>query len=511
MSYYEKYLKYKKKYLNLVNSIGGGKQSAMDKFLAKYNEKVLQFLINDRSKGFLEFEGNPTKEKLQAIFEQIFKKVENDNKGIDWIIESYVTNTFGIPSSLENFGRYKEAMKSYNILYNNDKSIIPINQIKGLVELENFIERNKEKLKKIEEEKQKRNIKKGTMKVLKEKGEEDVVKMLETDKVIIYQPTTEDGSKYYGMNTKWCTTSKENNQFNKYNKQGPLYIIQSKSDIKDKYQLHIEKEELMNSKNDPVTINFIESTFNDSKLNDWFKKIFIDYIKKNKKFKIPSILYSYNIKNILEKVPELETLELFNYNDPLNDSLKGFTSLQTLQLYDYKHPLNDSLKGLTSLQTLELNFYDHPLNDSLKGLTSLQSLNLFYYNQPLNDLLKGLTSLQILNLDSYNHPLNDSLKGLTSLQTLILDYNQPLYDSLGGLTSLQNLRLYNYNHPLNDSLKGLTSLQTLNLPSYNQPLNDSLKGLTSLQTLNLAYDPTDEELKDLINLQELNHRKYVRS
>jgi uncharacterized FAD-dependent dehydrogenase len=37
-NYYEKYIKYKSKYEHLKNQIGGGKQSALDLFLARFDE-----------------------------------------------------------------------------------------------------------------------------------------------------------------------------------------------------------------------------------------------------------------------------------------------------------------------------------------------------------------------------------------------------------------------------------------------------------------------------------------
>ena len=50
MSYFEKYLKYKSKYLHLVKLIGGGKQSAMDIFLARFNDDVKKIVINENRK-----------------------------------------------------------------------------------------------------------------------------------------------------------------------------------------------------------------------------------------------------------------------------------------------------------------------------------------------------------------------------------------------------------------------------------------------------------------------------
>lgn len=142
MNYYGKYLKYKSKYINLIKLIGAGKQSAMDMFLARFNDDIKIILINDRSRGFINFDAYPSKENtedLKSIFEQIYTKVDEDKKHIDWIIKSYINNTFGSPSSLENYGRFKDAILKYNILNVNIKGIKSITNINGLLELEDFI------------------------------------------------------------------------------------------------------------------------------------------------------------------------------------------------------------------------------------------------------------------------------------------------------------------------------------------------------------------------------------
>ena len=249
MSYEKKYLKYKKKYLTLKSQVGSGEKTAKELFVKAYSripDKVLPILIDDKAKGFLTFIN--IEDELDSIFNQIYEKTGKDKKNIDWITKSYVNNTFGIPSSLENLGRYKDSIKKYNVLHDNKVDIKPIYEIAGLVELESLIESKEDKLKEIEEKKAKQKSKEDLQIKIKEEGEDDKEVILETEKVFIYRPTTEKGAKYYGRNTKWCTTSTENNRFDYHNDQGPLYIIQSKSDAKDKYQLHIEKNQFMNNK-----------------------------------------------------------------------------------------------------------------------------------------------------------------------------------------------------------------------------------------------------------------------
>ena len=129
---------------------------------------------------------------------------------------------------------------------------------------------------------------------------------METHKVFIYTPTTEKGSIYYGNNTKWCTASKSKNMFDYYNKIGPLYIIQSKNNVLDKYQIHFETRSIMNDKDEPVSLNYIWKNFNDKILNEWLgckiKKVFINEAEYPNVFldnEILSLIGKINIKNLI--------------------------------------------------------------------------------------------------------------------------------------------------------------------------------------------------------------------
>ena len=55
----------------------------------------------------------------------------------DFIVESYLNNTFGVHSSLENIGRFKDSIKQYNIINSNlgnypDFELYPLNRLNGL-------------------------------------------------------------------------------------------------------------------------------------------------------------------------------------------------------------------------------------------------------------------------------------------------------------------------------------------------------------------------------------------
>lgn len=87
-------------------------------------------------------------------------------------------------------------------------------------------------------------------------------------KWIVMTPTTERAACYLGVSSQWCTTwgpyslEKRNtdreNYFNKYNKQGPLYIIINKENHEEKYQFHFQSKQYMNSSDNQIkTAEFI--------------------------------------------------------------------------------------------------------------------------------------------------------------------------------------------------------------------------------------------------------------
>ena len=70
-------------------------------------------------------------------------------------------------------------------------------------------------------------------------------------KIVI--PHTVEASNFFGINTKWCTAAKENNAFEGYNSQGPLYIILLKRENK-RFQFHFQSALFTDELDAPLTI-----------------------------------------------------------------------------------------------------------------------------------------------------------------------------------------------------------------------------------------------------------------
>lgn len=71
--------------------------------------------------------------------------------------------------------------------------------------------------------------------------------LLDNDRVRVVIPRTEAAAKYFGKNTRWCTSAQNNNQFATYQKYGELYIILFKAE-NVRWQWCFEVEQFMDAK-----------------------------------------------------------------------------------------------------------------------------------------------------------------------------------------------------------------------------------------------------------------------
>jgi hypothetical protein len=85
-------------------------------------------------------------------------------------------------------------------------------------------------------------------------GEAELIYNTPEWKVVI--PKTHPTACYFGRNTEWCTTTKDDPKyFNKYSKNGPLYIILQKK-TNTRWQFHFESGQFMDENDN--SINFVD-------------------------------------------------------------------------------------------------------------------------------------------------------------------------------------------------------------------------------------------------------------
>jgi hypothetical protein len=434
LEYKEKYFKYKAKYLKLQLLLGGGEKTAKDLFFSKIisgYQKVLEILQNDAYlSSQIELSNLPTQEQINnlistvinhkdkitkienemPIFNEIFNLIKDnvDDSFIDKLVNIYLSGNLGVPNSIENKGRFIEAMKINKILKNNNKGF-DINKIISLSILEDFITQNQGILEEIETKKKDKQEKKSIHKQIKEdgEGEPNIEIILDKPNLKVYHPLTEAGAKYYGKHTRWCTASQNNNMFIYYNKKGPIYIIiiNPNSQNEVKFQIHLITNQIMNSEDKPVTLEFIKDKANDSDLNDFLKKILrekilfdIDFIINNIQDGKLNIEGTENLSILSNEIPIdlLDDIEVYRGLDILMEKLVNVKSLYFCSRFN--QPLGNSLDYLVNLEKLwfsEDAIFNQPLGNSLDNLVNLKSLHFGeYFDQPLSNSLDKLVNLE---------------------------------------------------------------------------------------------------------------------
>ena len=440
---------------------------------------------------------------LEEMLKKHLEKIDNMHTYIEFIIRSYVSNTFGSNNSLEKVTSFLDDVYKYNMIENSEKfkhdydidNLDDFN-IKGflnaygynaLLKFVNFrpIE---EILGKIKKYQQSAANKTAHHKKKRNEGITGADKVFETPNVIIYQLLTEEGSKYYGNQTKWCTAANKDCAFKGYFASGNLYVIQSKHNPSDKFQLHVESNQLVNKFDSNVPFDYVIDTVSnklgDPSLEGWFMQKMFPNGMENYTENVFSEIFPFK-KELLANFPNLTSLNLISFNessDVLKDLLVNFRNVENLEklsLPTFDFPLNDSLNSLHSLKSLSLDSFNHPLGHSLSHLNGLQTLTLSSFNHPLGDSLSNLRELKSLSLSSFNHPLGDSLSNLRELKSLSLSsFNHPLGDSLSNLIELKSLGLGSFNHPFENSLSKLEKLDDVFINYfYDHPLDDSLQNI----------------------------------
>lgn len=105
----------------------------------------------------------------------------------------------------------------------------------------------------------------------------DVV--FDDDQFTVYIPKTYGASRELGGDTHWCTASSDDYYYNWYTEEGPLYIIISKNDTNNKWQVHFPSGQCMNASDRPTDL--VEVCKKDSSLLNFLTKVATDYLSEN--------------------------------------------------------------------------------------------------------------------------------------------------------------------------------------------------------------------------------------
>jgi hypothetical protein len=161
-------------------------------------------------------------------------------KNLQFLARMYAANQF----SLEDSAKIKNSIDMF-LKHRNQLPVKDLNSLKSLDQLYDIIEPLEQQAQQtapVSGKEQQRQIK------------SDAEKLIDSPNFKVIIPKTQEASCLYGKGTKWCTAGDDDNRFNEYNRQGPLYtIIANLGGKTRKFQLHYESDQFMNERDQPVT------------------------------------------------------------------------------------------------------------------------------------------------------------------------------------------------------------------------------------------------------------------
>jgi len=217
---------------------------------------------------------------------------------------------------------------------------------------------------------------------------------------------------YGGQNkeTRWCTSAPGLSYFERYIKDGPLYVLLDKSDKetgsvtglpKRRYQFHFPSQQYMDI--DDRQIDLVKFLSENDELKPLFKSHFAQGLTNSKQGKSVSVEYPrdnaskyialYGFDDFFDNLPDdLERLDFIKSN-------RGYYGRQQDDVA-FEIPLPESLDRFKNLSALHLEGIVSQLPNSLGNLKNLMFLSL-PNNPKLTDIpesVADLDSLQVLNL-----------------------------------------------------------------------------------------------------------------
>lgn len=211
-----------------------------------------------------------TPEQRQIIIDQIMQYLENcdpttNKEYMQWLAKVYANQ--GI--KLEDLStRGESALRLYHN-YKFDKILPPEQRDIGRLTFSDleFIAGDRE-LAQAYRAKQDQDAAKAMP-----KGDSTVI--YENDQVRIIIPNDKEAACYYGQGTRWCTAGRDNNMYDRYARDGDLYILLPKKPKYEgeKYQLHFPSNQFMDEQDNSVDdiVELLDMRFGN--LVDFFRDI----------------------------------------------------------------------------------------------------------------------------------------------------------------------------------------------------------------------------------------------
>jgi len=225
-------------------------------------------------------------------------------------------------------------------------------------------------------------------------------KIYDSSEVAIVHPLDEPAACRYGRGTRWCTAATHGtNYFERYNRQGPLYILIPKNPEHDgeKYQLHFPSEQFMNEDDDAVGLTWLLRT-RFPELFDFFKERHPEYFDRMLEFAPDEILVplTKKIKELLmdyvyEMLSDWETNDDYYYewlrsegyvndDDEITDDAPSYLSYN-----DEARGIFDTIEDAIDLTPDEVREYAKEANEEDGSVLDIHNIE-EVYKQSLKDV-----------------------------------------------------------------------------------------------------------------------------
>ena len=198
-------------------------------------------------------QGSSMKDDPAKFIEWVADEIDptSNSKYTKWIVARFVDPNGGI-RFVEDLSKLTEPMTRYARL--TQSGAIPansrdINQFKNMNSFLDLMDQYAEK-------KTGNEMKSGEEENLFKTNQVELYKDTGAIKIVI--PKTEEAAKFYGRGTRWCTAGDNDNQFDYYNGQGPLYVIIFRGSG-DKWQFHFESMQFVDSQDEALGADLVKS------------------------------------------------------------------------------------------------------------------------------------------------------------------------------------------------------------------------------------------------------------
>lgn len=308
---------------------------------------------------------------------------------------------------------------------------------------------------------------------------------------VIYQPLTEIGSCYLGVNTQWCTTwgphsldpknKDKTNYFDHYNKTGVLYIIINKKNENDKYQFHFEGKQFMNPGDNQIdTSNFL------------YKNVEV------KNFFFPSLVTKVEDTDLIDS--QMKKMDLLGDNDIL-----------TLSKILFADKINNNKLCYDLLNKNEEEIEQQIVDDDFKNVSFEGNrivFNGFSIGSELDELHTTITAYeQDINnsydaiYDDVKSQINDNNYDENNESVLVPFFKKYYEENIVKIN--EDLGIFNYQsfekYYLSDFIKDSNIEQTycekyadINYPTYQSEVQNELNNITKYINIDSDYGRTHE-------------------